>query len=204
MIQSENEDLLNYWNKVRKGRSAPKRIEISPSAISSILPVTFILEVINQEDLQFRLAGTKMCEIFDKEFRGQNFVNCWPMTERKTIIRHLSQLINEATVVTINCNAISKNNHIGEFEMIFLPLTHSGTQIDRILGSIIPKQNYPWAGLTKLEFNKITEVQVNHLLNDKMPEITHDISPKLSFLSYKRLVEGKHCKLRVFEGGKTD
>lgn len=208
MLLPQNKELLDYWNKVRAGRQAPKRIEIIPSEISSILPSTFILEIINHERLQFRLAGSKMCETFGKEFRSINFIECWPNPTRPTIIRHLSQLINEGTIVTMNCEARSANDHIYEFEVLFLPMTHSGTTIDRILGSFAPQKDYPWIGLTSLEFREINEIHVSYLrgasIHKKHADKLTANNTKLSFLPYKRLVESENCQLRVFEGGKND
>ncbi|CAN0539766.1 unnamed protein product, partial [Scytosiphon promiscuus] len=38
MYQQNNQALLTYWNEVRGNRTAPKRVEITPSAIGPILP----------------------------------------------------------------------------------------------------------------------------------------------------------------------
>ena len=204
MGQQNNKDLLNYWNMVRRGRRAPKRIEITPSEITPLLPITFILEVTSSKELQFRLAGSKMCEIFGKEFRGQNFFDCWPKAEQGILARYLSQLINEGTIITINCEAKAPNNETAEFEMLFLPLTHSGTTIDRILGSITPKEDYPWIGLMDLDFTLIKEVHASYIRGSSLNEPETNKRSKLTFLPHKRLVQGKNCQLRVFDGGKTD
>lgn len=204
MYQKNNQDLLSYWNNVRGKRTAPKRVEITPSAISHILPVTFILEIKNQDQLHFRLAGSKMCEIFGREFRGINFNECWPQSERHILKKYLDQLINEGTVVSTIFEATSENDHKGEFELLFLPMIHAGPKIDRILGSISPVGDFPWLGLTKLEFKEIKEVHISLLRGTSLHSQNYNNVTQLPFLQHKRLVEGKNCSLRVFDGGKTD
>ena len=204
MVQQQTQDLLNYWNQVRQGRQAPKRIEITPSDISPLLPVTFILEVTKDKELKFRLAGSKMCEIFGKEFRGLNFFDCWPPMEQSILSRHLSQLINEGTIVTINCEAKAPNGETAECEILFLPLTHSGTTIDRILGAVTLQEDHPWIGLIDLEFHMITEIHTSYIRLNILNETSNTPPSKLAFLPHKRLVQGKNCQLRVFDGGKTD
>ena len=44
MKQRTIQTLYAYWNELRAGRIAPRRLEIEPSRISSILPETFMLE----------------------------------------------------------------------------------------------------------------------------------------------------------------
>ncbi|MBE0702443.1 MAG: PAS domain-containing protein, partial [Afipia sp.] len=44
MKQNGSIQLFQYWNRLRNGRPAPKRTEIEPSDIKSLLADTFILE----------------------------------------------------------------------------------------------------------------------------------------------------------------
>jgi len=200
----QNDDLLAYWNEVRAGRPCPKRIEITPSAIAPILPITFILEVKNAKNFTFRLAGSKMCETFGQEFRGQNFLSSWPESEQHILIRHFGQLIDQGTIIRLVCSVKSQNDDCGDFEMLFLPLSHSGAKIDRILGSFSPISDYDWIGHGPLHFQEIKEIHIGYMRGASLLDPPEEVSPKPVFIPHKRLVEGKNCLLRVFEGGKTD
>lgn len=203
MSQKNNKELLHYWNSIRGSRAAPKRIEISPAAISHILPKTFILEVKNPDDFSFRLAGSKICDMFGSEFRGQNFFTQWPKNERLILKKYLRQLVDEGAVVSTIFSAHSEHNHQGQFEMLFLPMIHSGSHIDRILGTVVPLDEYPWIGLAKLKFAAINEVHIS-ILNQAALNKHHNSSVEpLSFHPSARLVSGDHCQLRVFDGGKS-
>ena len=87
MKQKTNQILFAYWNDVRGERLAPRRFEIEPARIASILPETFILERHDGDTFSFRLAGTKLCEQFGFEFRGSNFLDGWEPDDRLAIAR---------------------------------------------------------------------------------------------------------------------
>ena len=77
MKQKTSQILYAYWNGVRGERMAPRRFEIEPARIATILPETFILERLDTDTFVYRLAGTRMCEQFGCEFRGANFLDGW-------------------------------------------------------------------------------------------------------------------------------
>ena len=70
MDHANTKALYRYWNGLRKGREAPFRSEIDPREISSALETIFILEVLDEDDMRFRLAGTGLCEMIGMEARG--------------------------------------------------------------------------------------------------------------------------------------
>ena len=67
MLHNGTQLLFDYWNELRGKDAAPARVDISPAAISTILPSTFILEKDEQGAFAFRLAGTALCLLFGKE-----------------------------------------------------------------------------------------------------------------------------------------
>src|SRR5690606_24764284 len=69
--------LFHYWNAIRGTRRAPRRFEIEPARISRILPEAFILEQRDVDTYRFRIAGTRLCELFGMELRGHNFLELW-------------------------------------------------------------------------------------------------------------------------------
>ena len=70
-------ELFTYWDGLRGGRTAPERSDIDPAEIHQILGDTFILEYENQDSLNFRLAGTRLCGSFCRELKGRSFLDLW-------------------------------------------------------------------------------------------------------------------------------
>jgi hypothetical protein len=78
-------ELYDYWNRVRRGRPAPRRNEIEPGDIRRILADTFILEVTGRDRFPIRLAGTRMCGMYGREIKGGNFLDLWTVNDRNAI-----------------------------------------------------------------------------------------------------------------------
>ena len=85
MKQKTTQILDAYWNELRAGRLAPKRLEIEPSRIGSILAETFMLERAGASLYRYRLAGTRLCEIFGSELRGTNLLDGWSGSDRAAL-----------------------------------------------------------------------------------------------------------------------
>ena len=84
--EAENlQTLYGYWNALRAGRIAPRRLEIEPSRIGSILSETFMLERTDPATYHYRLAGTRLCEIFGFELRGTNLLDGWSEADRRRL-----------------------------------------------------------------------------------------------------------------------
>ena len=81
-MQNTLESLYTYWNGVRVGRLAPRRLEIEPASIAPILADTFMLERVHDGSFQYRLAGTRVCDTFGGELRGQGFLQDFQENDR--------------------------------------------------------------------------------------------------------------------------
>ena len=73
MKQDGSIALFQYWNRLRHGRPAPKRTEIEPADIKTLLADTFILERDTRGEAVFRLAGTRLCAVYGRELKGFSF-----------------------------------------------------------------------------------------------------------------------------------
>jgi hypothetical protein len=123
MKQRTSQALFTYWNEVRAGRIAPRRFEIEPSRIGSILSETFILERISTLDraadgsdasevrsvYRYRLAGTKLCEQFGDDFRGRDFLDDWDVDDRATLEQALSGMSERGGVGVVTFEASSQS-----------------------------------------------------------------------------------------------
>jgi hypothetical protein len=58
------QELHAYWTKRRGERRAPERTDIDPAAIRRILGDSLVLSCDAGEVARFRVAGTKLCAVF--------------------------------------------------------------------------------------------------------------------------------------------
>ena len=98
MQQPTSRQLYAYWDRVRNGRIAPRRFEIEPAKIASILPETFIAEGAGLLGYRFRLAGTKICEQFGRELRGADLLGLWEEPDRDAFASLLRNVFTDAAV----------------------------------------------------------------------------------------------------------
>ena len=79
--------LFQYWNRLRDGRPAPKRTEVEPADIKTLLADTFILEKDTRGEAVFRLAGTRLCASYGRELKGFAFASLWREKDQRMIAR---------------------------------------------------------------------------------------------------------------------
>jgi hypothetical protein len=198
-----SETLFAYWNKVRGNRGTPRRFEIEPACIAAILPSTFILERVDAEVYRFRLAGTRVCDMFGVELRGTNFLDGWSAADRLSLVRHFAALAKQGAVETMHMEAAPVARASTPFEVLLLPLRHTDQIIDRVLGAFSPLDPPHWLGELPLAAKRI----IAHELvwpagapTFESERVRGDV-PVLLPSRHARIVRSERRQFRVFEGG---
>lgn len=141
-MQSERtQDVYDYWNSLRQGQSAPLRSDFDPVALRGRLPDLFMLEL-RGPDLLFRLAGTRICELYRQELRHYRFLSLWQAADQdKALEAALAALRTEEAVVL----SLSMRHGLGDTpcEMLLMPIRSSGRLADRLLGCLLPLSPVP-------------------------------------------------------------
>lgn len=195
--------LFTYWDQVRGNRRTPRRFEIDPGRIAGILPSTFILERLDAENYRFRLAGTHVCDMFGTELRGTNFLAGWAPADRAALVRHLAALSKQGAVETVHMEAAPVARPSTPFEMILLPLRHTGDAIDRVLGALSPLDPPQWLGELPLTCKRIISQELIWPagIDDAKSEPQRDDVPVLLPAEHARIVRSERRQFRVFQGG---
>lgn len=203
-----SQQLFTYWNELRGGRLAPRRFEVEPSAISAILPDTFILERVDRLDYVFRLAGTRICEAFGREFRGRNLLELWSLEDREVVIRVLESVTRDGGVGVMGLMASDPDGRTAAFEMVLLPLIHTGQAIGRVLGALTPVSTAPAPAFGVEGFSKIDLCTFEVIWPDGRPfaVLSRNAAPApfLRDSGPSRLVRSDRRSFRVFDGGRKD
>ena len=205
MKQKTLHTLYGYWNEVRAGRLAPQRLEIEPSRIAGILSETFMLERIDAATYQFRLAGTRLCELFGSELRGKNFLDGWSEQDRPVLARDLATICEQGAVAVLSLEGSSDTRHRVELEAILLPLIHGGNGIGRIIGAMSTTSTPHWLDNEPLRDRRLQRHEL--IWPDGRP---HAVAERLGrraplpLRAQMRIVKTDRRHFRVFEGGRTD
>ena len=151
--------LFQYWNRLRAGRPAPKRAEIEPADIKSLLADTFILEKDLRGEAVFRLAGTRLCASYGRELKGFAFASLWKEKDQRLVHRLTFSTFSAKSVVIIAYRGISRNGRATDFELIMLPLD-GGIENPRCLGLVAVVERPFWLGADPIVESAIDTVRV--------------------------------------------
>ncbi|WP_210200350.1 PAS domain-containing protein [Cohaesibacter celericrescens] len=212
-------ELFTYWDGLRGGRTAPERSDIDPAEIHQILGDTFILEYGNQNALNFRLAGTRLCGSFCRELKGRSFLDIWSQEDTSSIKLLLAAVAEDEAAAVIGFKGKTERDQELDFEAVLLPLRHYGQPKSRILGAASPADMPYWVGIWPLTELSVTSMRL--IWPDERPAFmrtaksgtkaqpgfglapsTAAVSPSVDNAAFQ--IEKQIGHLTVIEGGRRD
>lgn len=129
--------LFEYWSDLRAGRTAPYKAEVTAQGIGRTLASnTFILENLGDGNLRFRLAGTRLYEIFGLEVRGMSALSIMNDSSRVRFRTLIADAMASARVGVCRLAAITPDGQSIMLELIFAPLRSDFDQMNRMLGAV--------------------------------------------------------------------
>ncbi|EJT05342.1 PAS domain-containing protein [Rhizobium sp. CCGE 510] len=145
-------EIFDYWNRIRGAADAPLKSQVEPSAVPHLLQSLFILETREEGDIGFRLAGTRICDLFGRDLRGARFSSLWANGQHADIERTAMGVMDHTMPALFNATGYSTVGHQASFEIIMMPLRSPGGACDRLLGAIAPTAAASWLEIVPLEF----------------------------------------------------
>ena len=199
--------LFQYWDRLRDGRPAPKRTEIEPADIKTLLADTFILEKDTRGEAVFRLAGTRLCAIFGRELKGFAFTSLWAQKDQRVTARLVHGALHQQSVVVLGIEGISHSGRRNEFEMLVLPL-EGGIDNPRALGSLMPMEKPFWLGADpivecRVETLRVLDPRLEPMFLGNRPAVpVPPLAPQQAALLRDRGLGRRIRHLVVLEGGR--
>ena len=136
MRHNNTKKLFSYWNALRGSRIAPDREEIEPSDIRDLLGETFILESDPvYGNISFRLAGTRLCDLYGGELKGLGFLSLWREEDNMEMYSLSREVIYKTKPYLISYMHCTDDGKEREFEMVLLPLMNGQHKAFRALGA---------------------------------------------------------------------
>ena len=159
MNQNGSITLFHYWNRLRDRRPAPRRSEVEPADIKTLLADTFILERDTRGEAVFRLAGTRLCAGYGRELKGFSFPSLWRGKDQRLVSRLIHGVFEQKSVVLITYEGFSRNGRSNRFELLALPLD-GGVENPRCLGVISAVEKPFWLGADPITDALIDSIRV--------------------------------------------
>lgn len=125
------------WEELRTGRIGPRREEIVPARLRSVLPSTFMIDVIDAgQDFRFRFAGDRIIQ-----FMGRRFARLLLSDQHGNPffdgMRTLFQgcVASKSPMTSGVRQATYPGKEFLEIEAIVLPLSEDGESISALFGA---------------------------------------------------------------------
>lgn len=212
MKQNGSINLFQYWNRLRNGRPAPKRTEIEPADIKSLLADTFILEKDTRGEAVFRLAGTRLCAVYGRELKGFSFPSLWRASDQRLVAKLAQGVFQSKSVVVMAFEGHSRNGRSIAFELLLLPLD-GGVESPRSLGVISAAGRPFWLGADPvvdavLDSARVVDPDLEPMYLKNRPAVTvPSLEPSYSALSGPEPSLGAARRIRhllVLPGGREE
>jgi hypothetical protein len=150
MKHASSRELHGYWEQQRGTRPAPERADIEPGAIRGALSDTFIIALNRGAGYRFRLAGTRVCALFNREMKGESFLGLWTIASRPLVSSLLTVLSDECIGTVAAVTAQSADGDHLDLELLLLPLDIDRPTFARAIGVLAPLKVPHWLGTRPL------------------------------------------------------
>lgn len=194
MNHAESRTLFAYWNALRAGRPAPDRSEIEPREIAPVLGDTFILECDRTGQLFYRLAGSRICQIFARDMKGADFLGGLGPDDRRQVARTLSDAHGAQAGLLVSLSAATAEHRSVGLEAVVLPLIHRGRIGVRMIGCLSAAEQPYWMGRDKIV--RLSLAGARLLWPTWQPQPT-----QVAALAPQTVVLAGRPALRVIQGG---
>lgn len=160
MQKTSTKTLYDYWNGLRGARSAPDRRDIDPTKIKGALANTFILELNEDNEFAFRLAGSHLCTAYCRELKGRSFTRLWHARDRDAMETLIRAVTEDHAVALVTFQGTTSIHTKTTFETILLPVRHNGSTQSRLLGAMTAIDAPYWLGVQPLMEQRITGLRL--------------------------------------------
>jgi hypothetical protein len=191
--------VYDYWNEKRGNRPAPARADIDPAAIRHALGDTFMLAADFVDNLRFRLAGTRVCALFCREVKGEEFATLWNETSQKQISDLLAVVKDEEIGAVAGITGHASHGDRVDLEFLVLPLAHIGHARVRAIGVLAPLTAPYWLGekpIVELEIGAVRHIGAD-IEVPTAPDLTRAVESvrlRHGFVVYSGGLEGQPGK----------
>ena len=218
MQNQSTKSLYDYWNSLRGSRSAPDRRDLDPTKIRGALANTFILELNDSQEFDFRLAGSHICSTYARELKGRSFSKLWHPRDRDAMATLVRAVTEDHAVALITFTGMTAIHTRLSVETILLPVRHNGSTQTRMLGAMTALEEPYWFGVQPVVEQRISGLRLIWPDDQSHAEMARDVAavvpqdvvfatgngtpPAISSTVFGRQAR-RYAHLAVIDGGRT-
>ena len=166
--------LFRHWETLRAERACPNRDEIQLRTLSKLMPNLAIIEPGSEPNTPiFKLAGTAVCELFQRLLTGQQVAEGFDRFERRVIGETLSLSFDRLQPCLIRLRFIGSEDEVNTAELLALPVHNARTCQTQLFCGLFPfaetKRSFSQT-LSRIELVSTRMIWTEHLNGDRLME----------------------------------
>jgi len=126
--------LYAYWAGKCGDRAMPRRFDIDPAEIRSLLPHIFIAEVHHPLRFRFRLVGSSICERWGENYTGKWLDEMNLDGERTTVLDQFSSVARTGKPRLDVEEFVNEQRRYLHYRRLLLPLSEDGLTPNLLFG----------------------------------------------------------------------
>lgn len=172
MKHANTQKIYNYWQSVRGTAQLPYRYNIDPTQFTDILPDVLILDATDSH-YKVKLAGSRICELFDRELRDTSFSTLFMAQDQTTPAAICKTILNESVPAIFGLIGHA-NKQTLPIEAILLPVKDREEKTSSLIGMLSPMSRPGWIGhkpLMSLELLSFRVLWPESEMNSSLHEV---------------------------------
>lgn len=163
--------LFSFWETMRAQEAAPRRSALDLKQIRDLVPNLTIIEADSATGgFRWRLAGTTVCALYQRELTGANALLGWDSFEADVVSRFLNGVVHGLQPCLLRFRMFTDLHQLIGAEMIGLPVQANGGGI-HIFGGVFPFRDIQPLGhraISALELSGARSIWTEHLPGDRL------------------------------------
>ncbi len=139
-----------YWNRLRGPRRAPHRRDLHPAELGPTLSHTFVIEGGGDGKAFFRLAGSGIFELFQRELRTLDWLTLFGEQSRPRAESCARAVLGGAEVALVRLDGRTARHRVVPLEILLLPLATEPGDPPRAVGTLVACDRPYWLGAQPL------------------------------------------------------
>ena len=187
ILHPGSRQLFRHWEALREERPCPTRGEIQLPRLIPLLPNLSILEKPEGRPWQYRLAGTRVCDLLQQPMTGKDALAGFDNFEREVVSKTFEVAQSRLQPCLVRMRLISTVNRIEAAELLGLPVVDENSGQVMLFGGLFGfgDSHGDRSILIRRELVSSRLIWTEHENGDKlMAQVGHVAPPRL------RLIQG--------------
>lgn len=130
--------LYNYWQGLRCDRPAPRRADIDPGCIVSVLPHIGLFDVeANPRRYRIRLMGTRIVSWYGCDLTGRYLDEIDFGTGENFTFSVLDQVVERCVPGYMSGEYTKQDGRTIRYERLYMPLSNHGETVNMVIGAAL-------------------------------------------------------------------